>query len=65
MKTATKCAVGHCERAAVKWQLCAVHGLTWVLTPEAKFRGNAQRAALQDFVTRQEVRHALKAGATT
>lgn len=64
MKT-TKCAVGHCERGAVKWGLCPVHGLTWVLTPESKFRGNAQRAALVDFVKRQDVRHALKAEVTT
>lgn len=56
MKT---CAVGHCIGVAVKYGLCAIHALTWVLTPEARHRGNAQRAALQDFITRQEVRHAL------
>lgn len=61
----TKCAVKQCEREAGKYALCVVHGLTWLLTPESKFRGNAQRAALQDFITRQEVRHALKGEVTT
>lgn len=60
MKT-TKCAVGHCERAAVKWGLCVVCGLTWVLTPWARLRGNERKAAFVDFIARQDVRHALKA----
>lgn len=56
----TKCAVGPCKRDAVKWRLCVPCALTWILTPEARLRGNEQRAALQDFITRQEVRHTLK-----
>lgn len=64
MKT-TKCAVGHCEGEGRRFGLCTPHAFTWVMTPEAGFRGNKRRAALQDFVTRQNVRHALKAEVTT
>lgn len=56
----TTCAVGYCSREVSKFQLCCIHALTWLLTPEARLTGNAQRAALRDFVLRQEIRHTLK-----
>lgn len=61
---ATKCAVSQCERDAVKWMLCVPHAFAWILTPGARLQGNERRAALCDFVVRQDVRAALKAEVT-
>lgn len=55
-----KCAIAHCQRDAVKFAMCVPCCLTWLLTPGARLQGQEKRAALQDFVTRQDVRHALK-----
>jgi len=40
--------------------LCAPHALTFLLTPEARATGEALRKAVQDFVTRQDVRATLR-----
>lgn len=57
----TKCAVGHCETAAIRYGMCFAHAATYIFTPEARLWGEARRAGLLDFITRQNVRHALKA----
>lgn len=55
------CAVGHCTHAESKDGLCAIHALTWLLTPEARLQDGPRRAeALRQFVVRQDVRDHLR-----
>lgn len=58
MKT---CAVARCSANATKDGLCAVHALTWLLTPEARLpEGHGRAEALRKYVVRQDVRNHLR-----